>query len=141
MSATHSESEENRETLLFLGNRNIARIVYEENGVAKGIAVDLIEALERKMDYNIEVQALDWVEAQSKVLTEEADALIQINLTSERQELYDFSDEFLESEFSIFTVSSDTYINKVDDFKGRTVGAEKGGYGNNVLLEYEALIL
>lgn len=77
MSATHSESEENRETLLFLGNRNIARIVYEENGVAKGIAVDLIEALERKMDYNIEVQALDWVEAQSKVLTEEADALFQ----------------------------------------------------------------
>lgn len=80
------------------------------------------------MPFEIEVQAVDWIEAQKKVMSGQADALIQINPSLEREELYDFSDEFLESEFTIFADSTHTSIHTVEDLVGRTVGIEQGGY-------------
>lgn len=49
------------------------------------------------------MKALDWDEAQSKVLQGEGRALVQINPNPERLQVFDFSDELLRSEFSIFT--------------------------------------
>lgn len=91
------------------------------------------------MDYKIEVQTLDWVEAQNQVLSGQADALIQFNPSLEREERYDFSDEFLESEFSIFTHNRKTSIHTVDDLIGRTVGIEQGGYVCHLIKEHEGI--
>lgn len=142
LSITYINSDDDKNslgTILFLGNKNIAPIVYEEDGVAQGVAVDIVRALEEKIGYKVEVEALDWVEAQNKVLTGQADALIQINPSPDRQELYDFSDELLESEFSIFTDSGNIYINTVDDLVNRTVGVEKGGYAYHLLLRHDGI--
>ena len=139
--AANSDEKNEVDTILFLGNKNIAPIIYEENGMAQGIAVDLVEAFEERIPYNIEVQALDWVKAQDQVLAGQADALIQINPSLEREELYDFSDEFLESEFSIFTNSMHSSIYTVDDLSGRTVGIERGGYACHLLKKHDEITI
>ncbi|HSH36609.1 GGDEF domain-containing protein [Schnuerera sp.] len=127
------------ETIVFLGNKNIAPIIYEESGVAKGVAVDIAKELGKKIGYKIEVKAIDWEEAQQKVLLGEADALLQINMNSERKKVYDFSDELLESEFLIFVKSGNNGIETVNDLKNKIVGVEYGGYPYNLLQKYDGI--
>lgn len=74
-------------------------IIYDENGTAKGVTVDIAKALGKKIGYQFEVVAMDWSDAQRKVANGEADALLQINPDAERDKIYDFSDELLESDF------------------------------------------
>lgn len=127
---------QNSETLVFLGNKNIAPIVYEKKGVAKGVAVDLSKELGEKIGYKIEVKAINWEQAQQQILLAEADALIQINPSPERERIYDFSEELLESQFSIFIKSGNNQIKTVRDLKQKTVGVESGSYPYYLLQQY-----
>jgi len=129
----------NSETLLFLGNKNIPPIIYDENGTAKGVVVDIAKALSEKMGTKIEIKAIDWEVAQKKVLAGEANALLQINSNPERELIYDFSDELLKSEFSIFIRSGNTDINTTNDLIGKKVGVEAGGYPFNQLSKYDGI--
>src|SRR5690554_1037870 len=90
--------------------------------------VDLAKEIGNKIGYQVEVKAIDWEEAQKLVLRGEADALLQINKSPEREEVFNFSDEVLESDFSIFIRSSDTSIKQAEDLNNKTVGVESGGY-------------
>ncbi|MGI6713260.1 MAG: diguanylate cyclase [Bacillota bacterium] len=127
---------DNSKTIVFLGNERIAPIIYNEEGTAKGVVVDIAKELGKKIGYNIEVRAINWDEAQNMVLLGEADALLQINPNPEREKVYDFSDELLKSEFSIFVKSGNTSIEKVDDLKNKTIGVESGGYPFALLKKY-----
>ena len=127
---------ENSKTITFLGNESIAPIIYNKNGTAKGIAVDIAEELGKKIGYKIKVKAMNWETAQNAVLLGDAEALIHINSNTEREELYDFSDEFLKSEFSIFIKSGNINIKNVNDLNNKTVGVEKSGYPLTLLQKY-----
>lgn len=118
---------------LFLGNKNMEPLIYEENNKTKGLLVDIMKELSKRIDHKIEVQALDWREAQEKILAGEADALIQINKNVERENLYDFSSELLKSEFSIFKKCENTKINGIEDLKNKKVGVEALGYPRYLL--------
>lgn len=134
-----NDSHKISDTIVFLGNKKIAPIIYEENGIAKGVAVDIAKELGKKMGYKIEVKAIDWEEAQSKILFGEADGLLQINLSSEREKIYDFSDELLKSEFLIFTKSGNNSIKTVNNLKNKTVGVEYEGYPYYLLKKYDGI--
>ncbi|MCK9216956.1 MAG: diguanylate cyclase [Firmicutes bacterium] len=124
------------DSFLFLGNKNVAPVVYEENGVAKGVMVDITKALCKKAGCNVEIKAMNWEEAQKKVELGEADAIIHINPSPEREEVFDFSDIILKSEFCIFKKSGNNYINNVADLKDKEVGVEVGGYPYHLLKSY-----
>jgi len=128
-----SDDTESTRPLVFLGNQNLPPMVYLENGLPKGIVVDIVHALEKKMGRTIEVKAMNWAEAQEIVKQGGADALIQINITEERKKIYDFSDPLLESKFSIFTHIDTIGILGVEDLHGLKVGVEAKGYPSNVL--------
>ncbi|HHT63339.1 MAG TPA: diguanylate cyclase [Clostridia bacterium] len=130
---------DNAKTIVFLGNERIAPIIYNEKGTAKGVVVDIAKELGKKIGYNIEVRAINWDEAQNMVLLGEADALLQINPNPEREKFYDFSDELLKSEFSIFTKSGNTSIENLDDLENKTVGVESGGYPFALLQKYDSI--
>lgn len=134
-----NDDNKNMDTIIFLGNERIAPIIYKENGVAKGVAVDIAKELGKRIGYRIEINAIDWEEAQNKVLSGEADALLQINPNPEREKLYDFSDELLKSEFSIFIESGNTGIKTVNDLKNKMVGVERGGYPYHLLQKYDGI--
>ena len=126
--------------LHFLGNKNIAPVVYlDNNSVPSGVAVDIVRALAKHMSQPIEIRAMDWSEAQALVARGEADALIQINSTEERKKIYDFSDTLLESQFSIFTTTNRVDISGISSLRGLHVGVESGGLPQQ-LLEKNPLI-
>ena len=139
MPINSNDNHKNSDTIVFLGNKKIAPITYEENGIAKGVAVDIAKELGKKIGYKIEVKAIDWEEAQSKVLFGEADALLQINQNSEREKIYDFSDELLESEFLIFIKRGNNGIKTVNNLKNKTVGVEYRGYPYYLLQKYDGI--
>lgn len=91
-----------QEPIIFLVNAELIPIAYEENGIAKGVVVDIAKAVEEKIARPIEIIAMDWPEAQTQVLAGQADALLQINQTPERERIFSFSNPLLQSEFVIF---------------------------------------
>lgn len=122
-----------RSKLLFLGNKNIAPVVYLDDGIPSGVAVDIVHALAKHLSQPVEIKAMDWSEAQMLVAGGKADALIQINPTEEREKIYDFSDTLLESQFCIFTSANRDGISGPASLRGLRVGVESGGLPQLVL--------
>jgi PAS domain S-box-containing protein/putative nucleotidyltransferase with HDIG domain len=131
----------NAASLLFLGNKNIAPVVYLDGNIPSGVAVDIAHALAKHISQPIEIRAMDWSEAQRLVANGEADALIQINATEERKKIYDFSDPFLESHFSIFIRTDETGILGASGLRGLRVGVESGGLPQKLLEKDPQIIL
>ena len=119
--------------LVFLGNQNIAPVVYLEDGAPAGAAVDVVRALARHIPEPIEIRAMDWAQAQAMVARGDASALIQINPTDERRKIFDFSDPLLESQFSIFVQASRTGILGMSSLRGLRVGVEEAGLPRKAL--------
>jgi diguanylate cyclase (GGDEF)-like protein len=132
-------NNDGRDTLVILGNENLPPIVYNDNGAAKGVAVDIARAIGKKIDYDIKVMAVNWEEAQQMVLKGDADGLLHINQSPERDELFDFSRPLLKSDFSMFVQNDSTSLRSIDDLRGKIVGVEAGGYPNLLLQGYEAI--
>ncbi|MDD5028601.1 MAG: PAS domain S-box protein [Rhodoferax sp.] len=119
--------------LLFLGNKNIAPVVYLDNATPAGVAVDIVQALAKHIPQPLEVRAMDWLEAQALVARGQADALIQINESEARKKIYDFSEPLLESQFSIFTSTGKVGISGLSSLRGMRVGVESGGLPRELL--------
>lgn len=124
------------DTLIFLGNEKIAPLIYKEKGETKGLVVDIIKELEDKIGYDIQVEATNWKEAQNKLLSKKADALLQINQSPERKELYNFSSDLLKAEFCIFKRADDSSINNIYDLEHKKVGTESLSYPSYILENY-----
>jgi PAS domain S-box-containing protein len=131
----------NNSTLLFLGNMLIAPVVFLDGSTPKGVGVDIVHALEKHISRPVVIRAMNWSEAQSLVAGGDADALIQINPTEERLKKYEFSDSFLESQFSIFTRSDTIGISGPSDLRGLNVGVEAGGLPQKVLEKDPEIVL
>jgi len=130
-----SANEKNK-NYLFLGNHNIPPMVYLKDSKSVGVVVDLAHALAERSGITIEIQAMDWTEAQSKVLSGEADALLQINRNKEREELYDFSKKLVKSDFCIFRNNKRIDIQNINSLFGSSVGVEENGYPKLLLQKY-----
>ena len=137
--STSATNDNSRDTLVLLGNENSAPVVYNDNGASKGVTVDIAKAIGNRIGYDIKVMAVNWDLAQQMVLNGDADGLLHINPSPERNELYDFSSPLLKSEFSMFVQSGNTTLRSIDDLKNKRVGVEGGGYPSILLREYESI--
>jgi PAS domain S-box-containing protein len=138
---TNSFAEGSNDKLIFLGNKNVPPVIYLENDIPTGVAVDIVRALAKYIPQPVEIKAMDWQEAQSIVARGEADALIQINQTEERKKIYDFSDSLLESQFSIFVRTDRVGISGISSLHGLQVGVEAGGLPRQRLEKYPDILL
>lgn len=119
--------------LLFLGNQRLPPLLFSKNGEARGLIVDIARAMADRAGLNIEVEVLEWPEAQAKVLHGEADGLLQVNRTEEREPMYDFSVPLFRSDFTIFRRLDRIDIIDVTSLRGHTVGVEAMGLPLSVL--------
>jgi ABC-type amino acid transport substrate-binding protein len=71
------------------------------------------------------------------VLNGEADGLLQINPSPERNKLYDFSGPLLKSEFSMFVQSDNVTLRSIDDLRGKMSGLRPVVIQAFYLEEYE----
>jgi len=111
----------------FLGNEALPPINYLKDGYPTGVVVDLARAIAQRMPRRVEIRLMNWTQAQQLVLEGRAEALLQINPSPERQQLYDFSQPLLTSDFTIFTTSKHFGIASVRALEGLQVGLEEKG--------------
>ena len=121
---------------LFLGNAHYPPFIYQENNKAAGLVVDLGQAIIQKAQINARIAAMEWGEAQAQLRNAQADALLLVNKTPEREKLYDFSLPLLKSEFVFFRHSDRTDISDIESLGGKTVGVERGGYTTALMQKY-----
>ena len=126
---------------LLLGNESLPPMNFLKYGKPTGIVIDLAEALAERMHHPAEIRLINWTEAQQLVLEGRADALLQINPSPERLEIYDFSEPLLTSEFSIFTAAERLGITSMRDLRGLKVGVEEKGLPILLLQEDPEIIV
>src|SRR6185369_15476978 len=75
--------------LVFFGDQDYPPMAFLENGIAKGMDVDLVTALARPLGREVRVELMDWNVAQERLLKGEADGLIGMSVTEERRTRFD----------------------------------------------------
>lgn len=121
------------ECLIFVGNDDLRPLLFSQNGDPKGLVVDIVREMADRVGLNVDVKVLEWGKAQEMVLQGDADGLLQINKTDERESLYDFSVPLLRSDFTIFRRLDRVDIVGIGSLKGQKVGVESMGYPCSVL--------
>jgi ABC-type amino acid transport substrate-binding protein len=98
-----------------------------KDGHPAGVIVDLARALAQRTHRRVEIRPMTWTRAQELVQEGRADALLQINPSPERREVFDFSAPLLTSEFTVFTASRHMGVTSVQGLEGLKVGVEEKG--------------
>jgi PAS domain S-box-containing protein len=119
--------------LVFLCNKMLPPMIYMQDGKRVGIVVDLAEAIKRHINRPVNLKYMDWSQAQQLVLEGKADAVFHINPSEKRKKLFDFSDDLLESEFSIFLNHDSKDIFGPNSLRGLQVGVLNKGLCFNLL--------
>ena len=119
--------------LVIAGDVNFPPVEYLVKNEPKGLNVELWQELSKAMNRKVDIQLMQWADAQKKVLNGEADALTLLGPTEKRRKLYDFSDTTLTFKFTLFVRNNDMTVSSISDLDGKTVGVTKGGYPRQVL--------
>jgi PAS domain S-box-containing protein len=114
--------------LVFLGDKDYPPVAYLEDGIPKGMDVDLAQALAAPLNREIRIQLMDWNLAQERVLKGEADGLLGLSITEERRKLYDFATPTFTREFGLVVRSGNVALRGVNDLAGKKVGVTAGGF-------------
>jgi len=115
------------EPLVFVGDAKYPPMTYLEGGQAKGVTIDIVRELEKRMGRRIEIRLMDWQQAQDMVAQGKADALCQMSITEAREQTYDFTDPVHELRFSIFVRTGKIVGSTIGDLRGLQVGVTAGG--------------
>ena len=125
-----------KDQYIFLGNNNLAPIIYLKDSNPDGIFIDLTKAIAKKSDLNINIKLMNWDKAQSQLLDDKADALLQINSIKEREKEYDFSIDIFKSDFCIFRRYDRNDIQDIKSLIDLKVGVENKSYPKLILKKY-----
>lgn len=97
-------------------------VSYQDNGKAKGFAVDLVNQLQHFVDMNTEPEIMPWARAISIALTTPNVMLFSTSIDSTRKQQFDFVGPILSSRVSLYALSEDEI--KIDSIEAlRNVGA------------------
>jgi PAS domain S-box-containing protein len=114
--------------LLFVGDKDYPPLTYFDNQQPAGMAVDVVKALAGPMKRPIRIELMDWNLAQQKVLNGEADAVLELSASEDRQKLYDFASTTFTHEFGFVMRNGSSPTWTISDLKGKNVGVTSGGF-------------
>ncbi|WP_179632115.1 transporter substrate-binding domain-containing protein [Clostridium peptidivorans] len=109
----------------------------DENHTYVGFNVDLIRAVALRSGIEVKFNPMKWEDACEKLEQGEVDIIQGMKRTTERDKLYDFSEEILTNSQSIFVLSENNYLNKYEDLARNTVAIQKGDVAINNLQSME----
>ena len=98
----------------------------DAEGRTSGFVADWWALWEKKTGVRVELQALDWVEAQRRIQAGQAEVIDLIFRTSQREPYYDFTAPYADVPVAIYTHASITGIHDIHGLKGFTVGVMAG---------------
>ncbi|WP_411877250.1 transporter substrate-binding domain-containing protein, partial [Vulcanococcus limneticus] len=124
----------------------------DRQGRIQGLARDRWELWQRRTGIPVQLQAMDWLEAQQAVQAGRADVVAAMARTAARERLYDFTKPYLEVDVRLYYNRALSGIVDIATSKSFTVGVRSGDVcieklkaaGNRtfrVYRDYDALIL
>ena len=122
--------------LRFLGNADLAPVVFARDGLARGVAVELVVAAAKAAGLDVRVEAMNWARAQAEMQQGQADALIHINPTPDRLQTLAFSAPLIESRFHIYRRRDRLEIQDLSSLKGKRVGVERASFPARFLADH-----
>ncbi len=106
----------------------------DENGEYTGFNVDLMKAVSRVAELDIEIELGEWDLVVEKFKSGELDGLIGMAVTPERQKIYGFSISHNTLHMAIF-YRKGSQEPTVDDLRGREIVVQRNGVMHDYLLE------
>ncbi|AFK08181.1 diguanylate cyclase (GGDEF) domain-containing protein [Mesotoga prima MesG1.Ag.4.2] len=106
----------------------------DENGEYTGFNVDLMKAVSRVAELDIEIELGEWDLVVEKFKSGELDGLIGMAVTPERQKIYGFSIPHNTLHMAIF-YRKGSQEPTVDDLRGREIVVQRNGVMDDYLLE------
>jgi glutamine transport system substrate-binding protein len=95
-----------------------------------GFDIELMREVGKLAGFNVEVLPLDFSSIIPALQSRSVDAAASsITITAPRKKVIDFSDGYYDSGLQILVVNTNTSITKLDDLKGKRVGALTGATG------------
>jgi PAS domain S-box-containing protein len=103
------------------------------SGKLQGVLIDQWRLWEQKTGVRAEVSAMDWEQAQRRMLAGEFDVIDTIFKTEQRLSSYDFTSPYQEIDVPIFFHKNITGITDTASLKGFAVAAKKGDAAVEIL--------
>lgn len=118
------------ETITLVAGDSFPPLMWEEKGVAKGIAVEIGKAVLEKAGYKVIVKSCPWMRCQAIAEKEQA-FLTAFSKNDERLKKFVFSDPIMYDEIVIVTKKGKEFsFNDPNEIKGKRIGAQIGvGFG------------
>lgn len=116
-------------------------MTYLEQGVARGLEVDLARELSRVMNREIRIELMEWGLAQKKLLSGEADALIAMTMTEERRKIYDFTIPTFTHEFAFFVRKEERRLNILHSLEGKRIGVTPSGFPRKFMESRKGVVI
>ncbi len=98
----------------------------DPDGEVRGYTADVWKLFEKETGIKVTLTAMNWAEAQKKILAGEADAIDLIYRTPAREVLYDFSLPYMHSSSAIFSHESIAGISGIETLHGFRIGVQAG---------------
>lgn len=123
------------QTITFVGDRDLAPYEFLVNGVPRGANVDLANAIGRVLGRKVEVDLVDWSQAQARVRAGQGDALTMLGKTPEREAEFAFTQETFPVNFALFVreggLTGDQGL--PESLRTGRIGVTQGGLARNLL--------
>lgn len=104
---------------------------YKENGKLTGFDIELIEAIAKKENMQVEWKEMKFDGIIPALQAKQVDGAISaITINDKRKEVVDFADTYFKSGLSL-VVKKDSAIQKLEDLKGKVIVAKQGTTGLN----------
>jgi signal transduction histidine kinase/CheY-like chemotaxis protein len=118
--------------LTFLGDRDLAPFEFVVSGVPRGANVDLVQAIGRLTGRKVEVQLVDWADAQARLQAGDGDVLTFFAPTRERERTHAFTQSTFTVHFALFVRDRDRRDFESQPLaqvlQGRRIGVTKAGF-------------
>lgn len=98
-----------------------------------GYDVDLLRLLEKENKSKFLIILMDWNDAKQSVVTGSADILAGVAKKPDREELFDFTEPYLETKSVILTKKNNFIIKDLDDLVNRRVAVQRGDVAEEIL--------
>lgn len=108
-------------------------IFRNDKNQAEGYDIDFLRLLETETNSKLTIILMDWNEAKKNVATGKADILVGVTRKPEREELFEFTEPYLETKLVLLTHKNNFVIKDVDDLINRRVGVQRGDVGEDFL--------
>ena len=100
-----------------------------ENGVASGISVEIIQQINQRLDNRITIKAAQWSQIYSEVKNRKLDLILDITARPEREKDFNFTQPYLDIPHVIVGRRNSESFNDENELNNKTLALEQG-FGN-----------